>query len=61
VKRLEKNIVKVSSSEVKPVVLKEEDKLNFEKATKCWICEQDFEVGEKKSKRPLSLLWTFQM
>jgi len=59
VKRLEKNILKVLSSEVKPVVLMEEDKLNFEIATKCWICEQDFEVGEKKIKRPLSLLWTF--
>jgi len=26
----------------------EEHRLNFEKATKCWICEKDFIEGDKK-------------
>lgn len=45
---LEKDVEKFwSLTEVKPMIMMEEDKHDFEKARKCWICEKEFE-GEKK-------------
>ena len=45
---LEKEIDRVWSSEVKVMILTEEEKTNFEKARECWICKNPFEDGEKK-------------
>jgi len=45
---LEKEIDQVWSSEVKEMILTEEEKTNFEKAAECWICKNPFEDGEKK-------------
>jgi len=45
---LEKEIDRVWSSEVKEMILTEEEKTNFEKAAECWICKNPFEDGEKK-------------
>ena len=47
VTRNQKSIVRVWSSEVKSMIMTDEDKIGFDNATKCWICE-DFIVGEKR-------------
>jgi len=48
VERLEKEIDRVWSSEVKPMMMTDEDKINFDFATRCWICQKDFVEGDKK-------------
>jgi len=45
---LQKDIEKLCLSEVKPMILTEEDILNFEESTKCSICEKDFNDSDKK-------------
>jgi len=42
-----KRIELVWSSEVKSVVMTEEDKIGFNNAKKCWICEKEFTEGHK--------------
>ena len=48
VDRLQKDIEQVWSSEVKPMIMTSQDKVDLKKATKCWICEKDFLEGDKK-------------
>jgi len=48
VKMLQDEVDQVWSSEVKEMILTEEEKTNFEKAAECWICKNPFEDGEKK-------------
>jgi len=48
VRRIQKSIGKVWPSEVKAMVMTEEDKCNFDNAPKCWICEEHFIEGDKK-------------
>jgi len=48
VERLEKEIDRVWSSEVKSVMMTDEDKINFDGATRCWICQKDFVEGDQK-------------
>jgi len=48
VKMVQEEVDQVWSSEVKEMILTEEDKTNFEKAAECWICKKPFEDGEKK-------------
>jgi len=48
VKILQDEIDRVWSSEVKEMILMEEDKTNFEKAAECWICKKSFTDGEGK-------------
>jgi len=48
VERLEKEIDLVWSSEVKPMMMTDEDKINFDGATRCWICQKDFVEGDQK-------------
>jgi len=43
-----KDIDHVWSSEVKEMILTEEEKTDFEKAVECWIWKNPFEDGEKK-------------
>ena len=39
----------------KPLVMTEKNKIDYAKATKCWICEQEItKKKQSKSKRPLS-------
>jgi len=45
-KNLKNEIDKVCTSEAKPMIINEEDKVNFETSTNCWICRKDFEEGE---------------
>jgi len=45
-KHLKNEIDKVWTSEAKDMLVKEEDKANFETSTNCWICRKDFEEGE---------------
>jgi len=47
-KRLWNDIEKVWSSEVNPVVMKVDDKIDFGNATQCWICQKDFTEKDKK-------------
>jgi len=47
-KRLWNDIEKVWSSAVKPVVMTEDDKIDFDNATQCWICQKDFTEKDKK-------------
>jgi len=48
VKMLRDEVDQVWSSEVKEMILTEEEKTTFEKAAECWICKNPFEDGEKK-------------
>jgi len=48
---MQKILERVWSSEVKPIIMTEEDVINFEKSDKCWICEKYFEEGESASGR----------
>jgi len=48
VERLEKEIDRVWYSEVKPMMMTDEDKINFYGATRCWICQKDFFEGDQK-------------
>jgi len=48
VERLEKEIDRVWSSEVKPMIMTDEDKINFDGATRCWICQKDLVEGDQK-------------
>jgi len=48
VERLEKEIDRVWSSKVKPMMMTDEDKINFDGATRCWICQKDFVDGDQK-------------
>jgi len=47
-KRLWNDIEKVWSSEVKPMMITEDDKIDFDNATQCWICQRDFTKKDKK-------------
>ena len=47
VKIIQKSTERVWSPEVKPMIMTEENKIDFDNATKCWICE-DFIEGEKR-------------
>ena len=55
--RLWNDIEKVWSSEVKPMVMTEDDKIDFDNATQCWICQRDYTGKDKKSSRSLSFYW----
>ena len=47
-KQLEKDIKKkVWSSEIKPMIMMSQDKIDFKKATKCWIFKKEFKEGDK--------------
>jgi len=48
VERLEKEIDRVWSSELKPMMMTDEDKINFDGTTRCWICQKDFVEGDQK-------------
>jgi len=48
VERLEKEIDRVWCLEVKPMMMTDEDKINFDGATRCWICQKDFVEGHQK-------------
>jgi len=48
VKMFRDEVDQVWSSEVKEMILTEQEKTNFEKAAECWICKNPFEDGEKK-------------
>jgi len=47
-KRLRNEIEKVWSSEVKPMIMTEDDKIDFGNAKKCRICQKDFTEKDKK-------------
>ena len=47
-KSLWNHIEKVWSSEVKPMVMTEDDKIDFDNATQCRICQKDFTDKDKK-------------
>jgi len=47
-KRLWNDIEKVRSSEVKSMIMTEDDKIDFGNATECWICQKDFTEEDKK-------------
>jgi len=47
-KRLWNDIEKVWSSEVKPMVMTDYDKMDFDNAAECWICQKDFNEKDKK-------------
>ena len=47
-KRLWNDIEKVWSSEVKPLMMTEDDKIDFDNATQCWIYQKDFTEKDKK-------------
>jgi len=47
-KRLRNEIEKVWSSEVKPMIMTEDDKIDFDNAKKCCICQKDFTEKDKK-------------
>ena len=48
VKRIQKCIELVWSSEMKSMVMTEEDKIDFNNATKCWICEKVLTEGHER-------------
>ena len=47
-KRLWNDIEKVWSCEVKPMMTTEDDKIDFDNATQCWICQKDFTGKDKQ-------------
>ena len=49
-KRLWNYIEKVWSSEVKPMAMTD-DKIDFDNATQCWICQRDYTEKDKKKVR----------
>ena len=52
-KRLWSEIEKVWSSEVKPMVMTDYDKMDFDNAAECWICQKDFTEKDKKVRDPI--------
>ena len=40
-----------------PMKITDEDELEFQKATNCYLCGCNFKQNDKKSKRPLSYNW----
>jgi len=53
---LQKDVEKVwSSIEVKAMINTEEDKLDFEKGTQCWICQKQFDRNDKLVTTVISL------
>jgi len=47
-KTLKNEIDKVWTLEAKPMIMNEEDKVNFETSTNCWICRKNFTEKNKK-------------
>jgi len=47
-KRLWNYIEKIWSSEVKPMAMTNDDKIDFDNATQCWICQRDYTGKDKK-------------
>jgi len=43
VEKVQKEIEKIWSLEIKPMIMTKQDRLAFEQAIKCWICQDDFE------------------
>ncbi|XP_060083028.1 uncharacterized protein LOC132562303 [Ylistrum balloti] len=52
VEMLEKDIKEIGKIPAKPMIFGENDRKQFQKATKCWICQGEFSKDDKKYKKP---------
>ena len=48
VEMIEEDITRIQNIPPKPLIMQQNDWEDFNKATKCWICQEEFEKDEKK-------------
>ena len=60
VEMIEDDITRIQNIPPKPLIMKENDWEDFNEATKCWICQEEFEEDDKKVRDHCHLIGKFR-